>query len=470
MNQIILMKDIRLMLKDLKFQIFFLILVALFILSAISSAVTYQNLSEEFQTDLNRHNERVADGESMQMIRMLQGNLLQVVSRPSPAVLFSSYQTYPDKISVGILFYTPYFDNYGTSTREVFRLNWYFILGILSGFFMLILSFEAISHEKRAGTLRLMSVYGFKRQMILWHKYISYMLLYLIIIVPPALVSLLLFFAMTGTWSMVFMWKFLLILLISVPFASFFVWLGTLISMVKNYRNAIVMVVFIWLFFVIIVPQSANIIAKQLSPLKTSIEYNEMWRQAYLEEYQIWGDEYGMQVHSNGALHDGIRARAFHACDEKAALTKLIEIDDSDRQTRMIQNISAISPFVQFEKISEVIFDKGYYLLNFQQETAKRSINQITNLMIEQDSRDETSLHLFYGHANSDRYVLSELGQIPFSEQLFEHPELLFVSEIETEDSWTKAMRILLRLLPILILNLVLIVVSVVRFEKLDIR
>ena len=125
---------------------------------------------------------------------------------------------------------------------------------------------------------------------------------------------------------------------------------------------------------------------------------------------------------------------------------------------------------MQFEKISEVIFDKGYYLLNFHQETAKRSINQITNLMIEQDSRDETSLHLFYNHADSDRYVLAGLGQIPFSEQLFEHPELLFVSEIETEDSWAKTMRILVRLLPILILNLVLIVVSVVRFERLDIR
>ena len=458
------------MLKDLKFQIFFLILVALFILSAISSAVTYENLSEEYQTELNRHNERVAGGEFTRMINMLDAYPLNVVSRPSPAILFSSYQSYPDRINARITFYTPNFHNFGTSTREVFRLNWYFILGILSGFIMLIMSFEAISHEKRAGTLRLMSIYGFKRQMILWHKYISYLLLYLIIIIPPALVSIILFFALTGTWSVAFMLKFLLILLISVPFASFFIWLGIFISMAKNYRNGIVMVVFIWLFFVVIVPQSANIIAKQLSPIKTKIEYREMQNQAYMDEYQIWGDEYGTLVHGNGSLHDGIRARAFHACQEKSSLSYQIEIDDSARQIKTTQNISIISPFVQFENISEILFDKGFYLFNFMQETTKRSINQISNLMKEQDSRDETSLNLFYSNAGSDRYAIASLGQITFSEQLFDYPDLLFVSDIETDDSLAKTVKILLRLLPILLLNLILIVLSVLKFERLDIR
>ena len=459
------------MLKDLKFQIFFLILVILFILSAISSAVTYQNLNEEYQTDLNRHHERVSDGESMKMIDLLNNNALSVLNSPSPALLFNRFDTYPDKLRVNIMFYTPFFSNYRTTmTREVFHLNWFFILGILSSFIMLIMSFEAISHEKRAGTLRLLSIIGFKRQTMLWHKYISYMLLYFIVIIPPALVSMILFFVLTGTWSVIFMLKFLLILLISVPFASFFIWLGILISMSKNYRNAIVMVVFIWLFFVIIIPQSANIIAKHISPIKTTVEYNEMKRNAYWEEYQVWAEEYGTRVGGNGNLHDGLRARAFHACDEKMSHINQLEIDDSIRQTKIIQNISALSPFAQFEKIAEVVFDKGFYMFNYMQETAKRSIVQISNLMKEQDSRDETSLHLFYKGASGDRYVLSSIGQIPFSAQHFEHPNLLFVTEIETEDGFAKAVRVILRLLPILILNILLMFLSVVRFEKLDIR
>jgi len=466
MNRTLLIKDIKLLLKDLKFQIFFLILVVLFILSAISSAVTYEEHLKAFQTDLNRHHDRISDGLSTQMAQMLTSQLLHVNSRPSPAILFSSYDNYPDKINVGIMFYTPNFQKYGASLREVFRLNWYFILGILSGFIMLVLSFEAISHEKRAGTLRLMSIYGFKRQVILWHKYISYMLLYLIIIVPPALISLILFFSLTATWSVSFMMKYLLILLISIPFASFFIWLGIFISMAKNYRNAIVMVVFIWLFFVIIVPQSANIIAKQMTPLKTTFDYQSMSYNAWSNEWMAWSEEYGDPVRGNMTLWDGLRAAAVYSSDEKRSQMKQLEIDDSRRQVLMIQNIAAISPFIQFEKISELVFDKGFYLLNFLQEQAKRSINQISNLMREQDSKDENSMNLFYSWASTE----GSYNEVAFSQQLFEHPNLLFVSDIETDDNIVKSMKILLRLIPILLLNFVLIIASVTKFEKLDIR
>jgi len=471
MNKILFIKDIKLLLKDLKFQIFFLILVALFILSAISSAVTYQNQLEEFQTSLNYHSEIINDGQSTQLINMLSsGYILNVNSRPSPALLFNSYDTFPDKIQSGVVFYTPEFGNFGSERKEVFRLNWFFILGILSGFIMLIMSFEAISQEKRAGTLRLVSIYGFKRQAILWHKYLSYMLLYMIIIVPPALISMVLFFALTGTWTVAFMLKFFLILLISLPFASFFVLLGIFISMSKNYRNAVVQIVFIWLLFVIIIPQSANIIAKQLSPVKTTIEYSSIENQAWNDEWNIWGDEYTHQVRGNGSIQDGLRAKAVYASDEKRNLMHQKELDDYKRQTLLIQNISSVSPFTQFERISEIVFDKGFYLFNFQQETAKRTINQIRNLMIEQDARDETSLNLFYSWASGDGGNIQHYGMTTFSTNLFEYPDMLFVTEIITDDAVFKTVKFLLRLLPILIFNVVLVLLSVFKLEKLDIR
>jgi len=470
MNKILLLKDLRLMLKDLKFQIFFMILVILFLLSAISGAVTYKNLNEDYQTDLYRHQLRASDGLSFQLMQMLQSSPLNVVSKPSPAVLFSRYGNYPDKINVGIIFYTPTFHNYGTVSEDNFNLNWFFIIAILSSFIMLIMSFEAISSEKRSGTLRLLSIYGFKRQTILWHKYICYMLLYFIIIFPPALISMILFFTLSGTWSVIYMMKFVIVLLISLPFASFFVLLGIFISMLKNYRNAIVTIVFIWLLLVIIIPQSSNIIAEQVLPQKTAIEYQEMRENAHYTEWQIWDDEYDVHILDARRLREGIGVRAHQAADEKASLINQLELNENKKQVRLIRNISNISPFVQMENISEIIFDKGYYLLNFQQETAKRSINQIANLMIEQDSRDETSLHHFYKAANRDKRVLANVGGTPFSTQVFEHADLLFVTEIDTDDSLLKLVKILIRLLPILLSNLIIVIISVFYFEKLDIR
>jgi len=335
---------------------------------------------------------------------------------------------------------------------------------------MLVMSFEAVSAEKLSGTLRLLSLSGFKRQVILWCKYLSYMLLYLIIIIPPSLISMLLFFALTGTWQVSYMMQFLLIILLSIPFASFFIFLGMFISMSKNYRNAIVMVVFVWLLFVIIIPQSANIFGKMIAPIKTSAEYYAMRRQVWNAEWQIWGDEYGTQVQGNGNLYDGLRAKAVYTSDEKGNLMQQQELQDYIKQLKMIELISQLSPFSQFEKISEIIFDKGSYMLTNLMETMKTTQAQVRNMMIEQDSRDEVSVHLFYSWAPSDRFALTNQERTPFSTQKFEQPNLLFNSNIPTADMMNKTMKVILRILPILLMNLLLIIASVVKLERLDIR
>jgi hypothetical protein len=231
-----------------------------------------------------------------------------------------------------------------------------------------------------------------------------------------------------------------------------------------------VVVVFIWLLFVIIIPQSANIIGKQLSAIKTSTEYRQTAHNAWRAEYDIWGEEHGTSVWGNGNLSDGLRAGAVYASDEKMSLAQQQQNEEARRQVRTIQNIARISPFTQFENISEIVFDKGHYLLGFQELAMQNTLGQVRNLMIEQDSRDETSLNLFYSWAHTDRFALTHQGLTPFSAQKFEHPNLLFVTDVSTDDALGKAMKVLLRLLPILVLNLLLVVGSVVRLERLDIR
>ncbi|HOQ80554.1 MAG TPA: hypothetical protein PLH63_05770, partial [Candidatus Cloacimonadota bacterium] len=71
MNSVLFIKDLKLILKDLKFQMFFVILVILFILSAISSSVSYKNLSSDFQADYKAHVDMVNDGQSTSMMGML---------------------------------------------------------------------------------------------------------------------------------------------------------------------------------------------------------------------------------------------------------------------------------------------------------------------------------------------------------------------------------------------------------------
>jgi len=463
MNTQLLTKDIKLMLKDLKTQIFFLIIMLLFILSAISSAVAYKAANAEFQDQLTAHQET----EATSLVSLLASTGLNIKDRPSPAILFSSYPSHPDQINSRVIMFMPTLAKYGQTRNEVFRLDWFFILSVIASFMMLIMSFEAVSTEKRTGTLRLLSVYGIKRQSFLWSKYASYMVLYLCSIIPAALVSLILFFALTGSWSLDFMLKFLLVMLLSLPFASFFTLTGIYISMLKNYRSAIVIVVFVWLLFVVIVPQAANLLARQLSHIRTTTEYSQMQSKAYWDEFEAMGDD----ENGNMKLENGIRAKAFHAADEKRTQTKQIEIDENMHQTRLERAIASISPFAQYEQVSEVIFNKGLYMLNFMLETTKSSISQISNLMVQQDYRDDDSLHLFYVLAPSDAGVAMHFtGKTTFSFNHFEHPNLLFITDIPTDDTLSKFLLVLLRLLPILLLNLFLAICSVVKLERLDIR
>ena len=466
MTKLLLIKDIRLLLKDHKYQVFFIVLIILFILSSINGAVTYKSLSTEYQTLLNAHQNRVQSENDLTLLAMSDGaRHISVIDAPAPSILFSSYEDFPQIMSNNVFLFNPLAQRLDNTESETFQLNWFFILGILMGFIMLILSFESISSEKRSGTLRLLSIYGFKRQTILWSKYLTYMILFLVIIIPPSLISMILFFSLTGTWDMIYLLKFLLIILLSIPFASFFTLLGIFISMAKNFRNAIVMVVFIWLLFLIIIPQSANIFGKLLSPIKNNAEYRQIRSSIFHNEYNIWLEEYGELLHHYNGLEFGVKA--IISADEKANIADQQRLDDERRQLRSIHRIKNLSPFDQFITISEIIFDKGSYLLEFQEQTLRNSLTQVRNLMIEQDKNDENSYHHFYRDAANDSRYFDEML---FSKQKFDHPNLLFVTNIPTDDTLHKTMKIILRLLPILALNLLLIIGSVLKLERLDIR
>lgn len=470
MNIDLLIKDIRLMLKDLKFQIFFVILATLLILSSVSSAINYSNRFELYQQQVNDFQGRVQDGYYTRLIEMLSNHSIFLISKPNPGILFNTNDSYPDMLTNKVDFFNPHHIQLGGTNREAFKLNWFFILGVLTSFIMLIMSFEAMSKEKRAGTLRLLSVYGFKRQVFFWHKYLSYMIVYGIITIPACMLSLLLFFILSGLWDYTAILNFLLIYSISTLFASFFVLLGIFISMSKNYRSNIVMVIFIWLLFVVIIPQSANIFGKIISPLRTSAEYSREYQSIWSREWNEWIEKHGAKAGGNATLEDGLRATAVYNVEKEANKASLQEINDNLRQIKTINIIANISPFGQLERIGEIIFDHGFYLLNHQHNTIRRKISEIKNLMIEQDSKDPNSLNLFYSWASGDKFATMHKGIYPFSNEVFAHPELLLVTEIETDNVSLKAVKILKALIPILLLNLIFFVLNIIKLNKLDIR
>jgi ABC-type transport system involved in multi-copper enzyme maturation permease subunit len=467
MNISLLIKDIKLLVRDFKFQIFFLILASLFIISAFSAADSYKTVSEDYKKHFDAHQNRVFNKTDLELNKMIQEReSIAVFAKPSPGALFNVNDSFPIGMTNGVMFFEPRMV-YGEIVNEVFRINWFFIFSVMISFIMLILSFESVSKEKRSGTMRLLSIYGFKRQNVLWSKYISYMILYLIIIIPPAMVSMILFFSLTATWDMLFMLRFFTVILISIPFASFFTLIGMFISMLKNYRNAIVIIVFIWLLIVIIIPQSANVFGETFSPIKTSTEYTKLQNETWDNEFNEWCEKYESKMMGAADISDGIRPKAFYVSDEKRNAVRQQRIADEDKQWKTIKSIARISPFVQFEEVADIIFETGSYLYTSMQEKMRTSLALIRNLIIEQDKNDTTSLHFFFSNATQS---VTPYGTVAFSGEFFEQPELLFTSDITADDFIDKSLKILLKLLPIFMLNLLLIILCIIKLDKLDIR
>jgi len=144
MNTYLFIKDVKLLLRDHKFQIFIFIVFSLFIVSAVSSSVRYKSVSEDYQRRIEAQQSRFQGDHSLILQNMISSNnLIYVVAAPSPSVLFSSYDNFPLGMTNGVMFYEPSIF-FGEENVEVFSINWFFILGTMMSFILLILSFESV--------------------------------------------------------------------------------------------------------------------------------------------------------------------------------------------------------------------------------------------------------------------------------------------------------------------------------------
>lgn len=469
-----LIKDLKLMAKELKFKLLSGIILLLFILSGIASVFSYENSMQEFNNSYLSQ-KGIDEGVLDRADRMLAHNVTYF-QIPSKFNLICDKTGFPNSLTTKVVAENVTSQSYENHSNSYFVLNWLFIIGVICSFSALIFSYNALSKEKKDGTLKLKLVAGLTRHNILYSKYLANMIFFAITIFLGMILSILVSSIMGLSWlGNLTVWGFIsLILLVfsmSVVYISVFIWTGLLLSLLRNERNGIIMALTCWLLIIVIIPNLAWIIGKSIHTVPTMTDYYQKGQETWNKEYVSWSEKYDNRetmknkVGGNGYLEEGYRSGAVQASDEKKSET-LKEIGKQHlAQIEFLERLSFISPYSQLDKIYQIIVEQGLSRLKIEMQSLALHRTTVEGTLKEIDAGDEDSLHLWYSWAGHDGN-----NNIPFSQKPYTAKDDFILTKhlnITNANKVNQAMPIIIIML---IINCLGVIITLLKLKKYDVR
>ena len=165
------------------------------------------------------------------------------------------------------------------------HLDFLFVVGTVFSLLALLFTFDAVSGEREAGTIRITLANSVPRDLLLWSKLIGGYLVFVV----PFLVSFL-FGLLLLVWqgfplgeSDIFS-RVLSLTLVSLLYISVFFAIGTVISTyLDSAKTALIIAFTVWVFAVLITPRIGFLAAKVIAPTRTS-------QSVYMEKTAIRDD------------------------------------------------------------------------------------------------------------------------------------------------------------------------------------
>lgn len=361
------------------------------ILSMILVAVFVPILAKAYQERLKVYNENVAYNEGELRKVVVYKNITPTIYRP-PSVLavFSEglekqlgnsatieYDKVPEITGAAANHYLSIFSVFDASL--IFKI----VIGVLA----LLLAYDAISGEREQGTLRLMLSGAAARYQVLLGKLVAGLLVLIVAVTIAFSVGLiiLLFFPMVdlagSDWIRIGLMYFASLIFIVTMYN-----LGLLFScLARRSALSLVLALFVWVVFVVVIPNASVYLATQIRPVEPEDKINEQiaalqreartevnsererLNQSYMSGYDEQSDvsgggfghgylRSGTETHIHNELIDysigvpiDIRYADRYAEVEYSYLRGLIE------QTRLANNISRTSPISLYENIMSAL-------------------------------------------------------------------------------------------------------------------
>ena len=298
--------------------------------------------------------------------------------------------------SFWILTYPSATPNRDNVRPDVTKVDWGFIIGYVLSLVALLFTFDSISGERERGTLRLTLANAIPRHTVLIGKFLGAFISVNIPFILAVLVNLLVISTSSGVHLDSEAWGRLgIIFFVAVLYTCLFLALGLLVSArVQRSAVSLVILLLVWVVLVVFMPSTLASIAGRSTSSGPTYDFWE--RSSKLH------DELSRDYYSN--RHKGPKGSTKRIEIDSAYVTKDAEQQEQLHEERLnrriaevhrARTITRISPVTIVQNLIESFAGTGFERHLQFLENVKTYIREFRTFIVDTDSADPESLHIF---------------------------------------------------------------------------
>ena len=279
---------------------------------------------------------------------------------------------------------------------NVTEVDWGFIIGYVLSLIALLFTFDAISHERERGTLRLMLANSIPRHTVLIGKFLGALISINIPFTLAVLVNLLVISTSSDVHLGAEAWGRLgFMFFITLLYVSLFLALGLLVS-ARVQRSAVSLVILLlaWVTLVVFMPSTLVSIAGRSTPSKSALGFSE--RSAQLKE-ELQRDYYALRHDSDKSWTQKLQAAGDYVTKDAEQQERLHEerLKQQISQVLRARAITRFSPVTIFQHLLEAFAGTGFERHLQFLENVKSYAQQFRVFIADTEQTDPESLHIF---------------------------------------------------------------------------
>jgi ABC-type transport system involved in multi-copper enzyme maturation permease subunit len=397
----LILKEIQLNLKNLRFQVAFVIVLFVFITGSlfnVKETRQKQEMYSKYQTQWFEEMRKQAE----ENITFLATRTRNYLLRPRDNSFISDCKErfIPNTITYNA-FNVYGFENKQTISNPLLNrfeeINWSFIVIFVISILALLLTFDAISGERETHTLALCCANQVSRAQILFSKWLSVVLLISITLLTGIFISLIIQgIAKVIVISSALIAESCLFLLLSMLLTALMSCLGLLCSVMASSSNvSLLYALTFWLLFALVIPNTSVLWAAKLFPVENA--YN-IEQQRVQKRQQIDASYPAGKWSSSG--NPFMPEHKIRAAMQMDFMLSDKQINDSYYQAMFNQyessrNITGISPLLLFGYGMETITGGGYLRFQHNWDALHIYQQQFLDFFKNFDTKDKDSPHWY---------------------------------------------------------------------------
>ncbi len=473
MFTILVLKEFRQNILSYRFLAGLIFVVALYLASSVVFCKRFQNQMSDYRAYAAKYEGSLAAGAHGLHALYEEDIYLMKEPRLSSFIASGSESKYPNSFGVraaaahgGAIFS----GMSGGNQRQNYKLGDYddidivFIIGIVLSFLTVVMSFDAISHDREEGTLKLQLANAVSRTKVLSAKYVAVMLAVFVPIVVGTLIAIVVIQISLGK-DIIASYPLLSVMtaVLATIYLSLFVWLSFFVSsLTSKSSTSLALLLLIWTFWVFLWPHLGATISDRFYPVTSQDEQNKQFqsllqKSMYYAPPQLWNL---FKSKGAGSPNDWrVAENYFGKVDNTMEQFQTTRFLDLVRQARIAEDYDSFSPYSSFRRSAELASNTGlaFHVSFF--NAAVRYRHELNNFIVDQDELDPSSPH----------HILPFPGLQLFSNKPVDIDIIPRFSQ-PAEDEANSIQQSLPFVGYLVVLNLIFVSLAVFAFSRADVR